>query len=307
RFDLVERDVALELDGQRLTVAAHGADAHAGSVDRRGWRAKALPATENLDGFSFGLPFFARHTVAQVLVDPGDEVAAQGHAKVFLRQRRVLLRLEHATIDFQDRRGRIVEQRLDRLVEQPELGEKFAHVLRAAAGSRLVGHGCHPFDQVVIEEACQAHEHAADRAVAPDEIAYAALERRVDRRPVDRVEDDDGVVFHAQRAGRVDPDARPARRAQLGEYLGGVVAALRRDDDGQFLQSIDVVGVLQRAGAIGPGGRSATGVAGGKENGVDQGEVVFVTHALHENGTDHAAPADQAYCLRHVQCSWKNG
>ena len=53
-------------------------------------------------------------------------------------------------------------------------------------------------------------------------------ERVLDHRQVDRVEHDDRVVLHAQRRGGVDPVALPARGAQLGEHLVGVVAALRR-------------------------------------------------------------------------------
>ncbi|KAG0922102.1 hypothetical protein G6F31_020047 [Rhizopus arrhizus] len=66
----------------------------------------------------------------------------------------------------------------------------------------------------------QAHQHAADGAVAADEVAHAALERRVDHRAIDRVQHDDGVVGHAQGAGRIDPDAIPARATQLRVDLG---------------------------------------------------------------------------------------
>ena len=46
---------------------------------------------------------------------------------------------------------------------------------------------------------------------------------------VDRIEDDDGVVAHAQRGGGVDPVALPAGLAQRRVDLGGVVAALATD------------------------------------------------------------------------------
>src|SRR5690606_12070596 len=146
----------------------------------------------------------------------------------------------------------------------------------------------------------QAHQHAADRAVAADKVLDAALEGGVDDRTVDRIEHDDGIVGHAQGAGRVDPDAVPACRAQLGIDSGGVVAALGGDDDGQLLESLDVIGVLQRARAFGPGGRLAAGVAGGKKDGLEKSKIVLVAHALHEDGTHHATPADQTYCLGHM-------
>jgi hypothetical protein len=66
----------------------------------------------------------------------------------------------------------------------------------------------------------------------------------LDHRQVHRVEDDDRVVLHAQGAGGVDPVAVPARGAQLGEDLGGVVAALAGDDDVAALERVDVEGVL---------------------------------------------------------------
>src|SRR5690606_20402935 len=42
-LELGERNVSVELDGERLTVAAHRADAHAGAIDRyRGGEAEDL-------------------------------------------------------------------------------------------------------------------------------------------------------------------------------------------------------------------------------------------------------------------------
>ncbi|MNI37860.1 hypothetical protein D3C73_919750 [compost metagenome] len=286
-------------------MAAHCADAHAQAVDRGGRRTESSAATQDLVGFDFGLPLFLRHPVAQVLVDPGNQVAAQRHAEVFVGQRGIFLLGQHATVDRQNGRRGVIQQRLDRLVDLAELGQQFAHVLRAAAGSGLVRHGSHPFHQVVVEQAGQAHQHAADRAVAADEVAHTALERRVDDRAVDRVQHDDGVIRHAQGAGRIDPDAVPARAAQLRVDLGRVVAALRRQNDRQFFQSVNVVGILQGARAFGPRGRGAASIAGGKEHRFDQCEVVLVAHALHEHRADHSAPADKAYCLIHFNRSIK--
>src|SRR5690606_32510686 len=42
-FDISDGDVFVQLDGQRLTVATHGADAHTDAVDRN----RALEATED--------------------------------------------------------------------------------------------------------------------------------------------------------------------------------------------------------------------------------------------------------------------
>jgi len=48
---------------------------------------------------------------------------------------------------------------------------------------------------------------------------------------IHRIEDDDRIVLHAQRGGGVDPVAVPADGAQLGENLGGVIAALAGNND----------------------------------------------------------------------------
>src|SRR2546423_682782 len=80
------------------------------------------------------------------------------------------------------------------------------------------------------------HQHAAAGRVAADPVAPALGERLAGHRQVDRVEDDDSVVLHAQGRRGVDPVAGPAGRAQLGEHLGGVVAALAGDDDVAALQ-----------------------------------------------------------------------
>ena len=91
--------------------------------------------------------------------------------------------------------------------------------------------------------------------------------------------------------------AVPARCAQLGKYLGGVVAALAGDDDLAALERVDIERVLQRGFVLGLRRGLATGVAGGEEQGFDQAEVAFCLHAIHQHRADHAAPAHQAYQL----------
>ena len=45
--------------------------------------------------------------------------------------------------------------------------QQFAHVLGAGARGRLVGHGRHPLDQTVLEQAAQAHQHAGTVQLPP--------------------------------------------------------------------------------------------------------------------------------------------
>jgi hypothetical protein len=124
---------------------------------------------------------------------------------------------EDLAVDFQDGALRVVQQAAHFGVQRAELRQQFAHMLRAAAAGRLVGHGAHPFDQAGLVKRAHAHQHAADRAVAADPVAPALGQGVLDDRQVDRVQDDDGVVLHAQGGGGVDPVARPAGSAQLGE------------------------------------------------------------------------------------------
>ena len=130
----------------------------------------------------------------------------------------------------------------------------------------------------------------------PTKSLHAAGQAGVDHVAVDGVQHNDGVVIHAQRGGGVDPEAVPAAAAQLGVHALGVVAALGGDNNGKLGQRVNIKGVLELAGVAGACNRGglAAGVGGGEEDGVDIAEVAFVLHALHQDGTDHAAPANQA-------------
>jgi hypothetical protein len=164
----------------------------------------------------------------------------------------------------------------------------------SAARGRLVRSARHPFDEIGLEEGADAHQHAAHRAVAADVVADAARERGLDHRQVDRVENDDGVVLHAQRLGGVDPVAVPAGGAQARVDVLGVLAALRGDDDLAAPERLDVVGVEQRGLVPRVRRRPAALVAGAEEERLDQVEVAFGGHALQQHGSHHAAPTDQS-------------
>src|SRR3546814_9869689 len=91
-------------------MATHGAYTHAQTVYGGFGFAKGCTTTQNLVGFGACLPFLARDPVAQVFVDPGNQVAVQWHAKMLLWQIRVLLRLEYATVDLENGGCGVVEQ-----------------------------------------------------------------------------------------------------------------------------------------------------------------------------------------------------
>ena len=77
RLDLVHRHVLGELDGQRLAVAAHGADAHAEAVDR-----DLLGGAEDLVGFDQPFPLLAALAVFDLAVDPGEQAAGERVAEL---------------------------------------------------------------------------------------------------------------------------------------------------------------------------------------------------------------------------------
>ncbi|MCY1426578.1 hypothetical protein D9M71_424010 [compost metagenome] len=119
----------------------------------------------------------------------------------------------------------------------------------------------------------------------------------VDDLAVDRVEDDDRVILHAQAGSGVDPVALPAGFAQLGEDFVGVVAALAGQDHVQGLQLVDAVGVFQRGRFLANRRAFAADVGSGEEHRLDQVEVPLFQHTLHEYGAHHPTPTDQTYTL----------
>ncbi|CAN0627157.1 protein of unknown function [Burkholderia multivorans] len=293
--DLVERHVLLQLDRQRLRVAAHCADPHAQAVDRDRARLAHCRLAEDLVGFRAALPLFLRHAVAEILVDPRDQRAGERHAEVARRHRIAVHRGQHAAVDVEDRRRRIGELLLHRAVQRAHLRQQLAHVLRARARRGLVRHRRHPVDEVLAEQAAQRHQHQADRAVAADEVLRAVDERVLDHVQVDRIENDDRVVIHPQRRRRVDPVAVPARRAQLREHFVRVVAALAGDDGVALLQLVDVHRVLERSLVFRERRGLAARVAGAEKHRFDQVEIALFLHALHEDAADHAAPTYETY------------
>ena len=103
----------------------------------------------------------------------------------------------HFAIDVEDRRSGILEQAFRGEMRFAHLLQQLAHRLRPRARRSLVGHARHPLDQVVPEQARQRHRHQAYCAIAADVVLHTALERSVDHRTIDRVEDDDCVLLHA--------------------------------------------------------------------------------------------------------------
>ena len=276
-------------------MAAHGADTHAQAVDWDFLGAKVDAAAQDLVRFRARLPLFLRLAVAQVLVDPRNQVAGQRRAELldFIRGIAVLGG-QHLAVDFQDGGSGVVQQRLDGAVDGAKLRQQFAHVLRAAARGRLVCHRRHPVDQIVLEQAAQAHHHARDGAIAADVVLDALAQRILDDVQVDGVEHDDGVFFHAQGRGRIDPVAIPARCAQLREDGARVVAALAGNDDVALGQFGDVVGILEDGFILRHGRRRAARVRRREKHRFDVGEIALFLHALHQDRTDHTAPTYQA-------------
>ena len=127
------------------------------------------------------------------------------------------------------------------------LQQQLAHVLRARARCRLIRHADHPFDEIVLEQTGEAHQHQAHRAIAADEVLCAPRERRVDHAAIDRIKDDHRVVVHPQRVRGVDPVTVEAGGAD-GRVRGvRPIAALTGDDRVESLERFRVARIFQRA------------------------------------------------------------
>jgi len=294
-FDISNRHILVQLDGQCLAVATHRTDTHANAVHRN----RVLEATQDLVGFSLRLPFFAALTVWQLFIDPRDQAASQWHAEVLGRVRIAAHGLRNTTVNVEDGAGRISQLICDRSMGRAHLLDQLTHVLRAGARGRLVGHGTHPFHQTRFEQAAQAHQHQADGAVAADVVLGARIQLLVDHLTVDRVQNNDRVILHPQARSRIDPVTLPTRLTQLGEHLGGVVAALAGQNHIEGFQLFNVVSILERGNLFAHGRTLSTDIGGSKKHGLNKIEILLFQHPLHEYGTNHTAPTDQTYTLHH--------
>src|SRR5690606_7588474 len=290
-LDIRDRHILVQFDGQRLAVAAHGANAHADTIDRN----RVLEASEDLVGLSLRLPLFAALPIRQFLVDIRNQAAGQRHTEVIHGESFRTLAFGNLAIDFQNSAGWIGQLVGHRRVDAAHLPDQLTHVLRTSTRRRLIGHGAHPLDQTVLEQAAQPHQHQTDSAVSADIIKRAGVELLVDHATIHRIKHDYRIVLHAQGRSSIDPVTFPAGFTQLWEDLIGVVATLTGQNHIKAFQLIDVVGVLQRRNVLANGGPLATNIGGGEEHGLDQVEVPLFQHPLHEHGTDHTAPTDQTY------------
>ena len=171
---------------------------------------------------------------------------------------------------------------------------------RAAAGGRLVGGDRRPLHQIVGEQTAERHQHQADGAVAADEGFDAFVQALLNHRVVDRIQDDDGIVLHAQRRGRVDPITLPTAGAQLRIHFVGIIAALTGNNDIERAQRVDVIRILQRALLAAEGRRGRTVLRGGEKDRANGIEIALFRHALHENRADHSAPTDETNVFHNI-------
>ncbi|CAJ1775970.1 hypothetical protein LMCDFJHI_00677 [Aeromonas salmonicida] len=81
-FDLRQRHVFFEFDGEGLAVATQGTDPHAQTIHRNG----GIFDPQDLVGLGLALPLFAALAVVELGVNPGDEATGQRHAEVVHRQ-----------------------------------------------------------------------------------------------------------------------------------------------------------------------------------------------------------------------------
>ena len=175
------------------------------------------------------------------------------------------------------------------------LRNQFAHVLGTGAGGSLIGHCRHPLHHPGLEQPVHAHQHQADSAVAADVIPDTLRKRFSDHVEIDRIEDDHGILPHAQRRRGIDPVAVPAVGAQLRVDVVGVFAALAGNDHFHCLEFLQVGSIPERRHVLADIRALASGLRGGEQNRIDVIEIVLLAHPLHQHRTDHAAPADQSH------------
>ena len=269
-------------------MAAQRADTHAQTVNRNGVR-----GSEDFVGLRLTLPLFAGLAVIQLFVDPRDQATGQRYAKVIHRQLAAAGELSDFTLDIEDRGRRVCQLGSDALVQLAHLGQQLAHMTRAAAGRRLVGRHGDPLHQILREQAAEGHQHQADGAVTANKGFHAVVQAVGDDALVNRVKNNDGIVFHAKRRGRVNPVALPAAFTQLRIDFVGIIAALAGHNNVECLQRFQIVSILQRACGTPKGRCSLAELGSGEEDRADSVEIALFNHALHEYRADHTAPADK--------------
>ena len=246
--------------------------------------------SHNFVGLRHAFPLFARLASGHFLVDPGNQAARQRHAE-FRVGRRGALRLDDHAIDFES----VIRRRLrGRVGQQPHLLHQLQHFCRAGARCGLIRHGGHPLDQPGFEKRAHGHQHQADRAVAADVACACRWRARREYAAIDRIEDDDGIVAHAQRGSGVDPVSLPAILAQRRVDFGRVVAALATDQHvagRQFASDCGRPAARRQRPLAGPAPPTFEVV---EENRVDAGEIFFLAHPLHEDTADHPSPTDKS-------------
>ncbi len=186
-------------------------------------------------------------------------------------------------------------------MQHAHLGQQFTHVARTAARSRLIGGNRSPLHQVLSKQAAQRHQHQADGTVTADKGFDPTVDTLANHRMVDRIEDDDGIIFHAQRGGRINPVSLPAAGAQLWIDVTGVVAALAGNDDIQRPQRLNIKRILQCALLFARKcGCRLTMLRRREEDRIDCIKITLFTHAGHQHGADHTAPTNKTYILHVV-------
>ncbi len=102
---------------------------------------------------------------------------------------------------------------------------------RAAAGGGLIGRDGYPVNEIMGKETAQRHQHQANGTVTAHKGLHAIVQAVGNHVLVDRVENNNGIIFHAQRRSRVNPVTLPSAFAQLWINFVGIIAALAGHDD----------------------------------------------------------------------------
>ena len=158
----------------------------------------------------------------------------------------------------------------------------------------MIRHRGHPLDEASAKKSAHGHEHEADGAVSADIGANVLGQRAADHVGIYGIENDYGIVTHAQCGRRIDPISIPIALAQRPIDFGCVFAALAADEDFATREFAQIGGIFECAAIAGFFRRFAAGIRGREEDRIESGEILFFAHPLHQDAADHASPANES-------------
>ena len=197
RFNISRGNILFQFECQCSAVAAHGPTRTQKTIHRNGAGAEAFTHAEDFVGFGHALPFFLGLAIAEIFVDPRYQRAAEWHTEVGCFGGCEVALVAMTGGRFPEWRSLGSSSRLRTDAFRVPYRQQLAHVLGTAARGGFRS-GCHPPTRPALYSAptpismqliCSCH--------LPSSLPPLRGRSWIGRH-VDRVENDDRVVFHAQ-------------------------------------------------------------------------------------------------------------